>query len=92
MPRFMVTRTLPPLSESDLQVVKQKVMQSADEMKMTWIRSHVTADGKHSFCEFEAPNAETCRQHSKRIDLPFDDVFPLGVEIGPEQKAVAVGG
>jgi uncharacterized protein DUF4242 len=42
-----------------------------------------SADGKHSFCEFDAPNAETCREHAKKAGLPVDDVIPLGMEIGP---------
>ena len=46
---------------------------------------HVTADGKHSFCEFEAPNAEACREHAELAGLPVDDVIPLGMEIGPSQ-------
>jgi hypothetical protein len=52
---------------------------------MQWIRSHVTADGKHSFCEFEAPSADVCRQHAASAGLPVDDVFPVGMEIGPGQ-------
>jgi hypothetical protein len=91
MPRFIVTRTLPPLSEKDLEVIGKNVVRAADEMGMTWIRSHLTADGKHSFCELEAPDAETCREHSKKIGLPFDDVILLGFEIGPRQTARAVG-
>ena len=87
----MVTRTLPPLSEKDLEILGKNVVRAADEMGMTWIRSHVTADGKHSFCQFEAPNADACRAHSKKIGLPFDEVVPLGVEIGPRQAAAAVG-
>lgn len=88
MPRFMVTRTLPPLSPDDLQVVGVNVVQAANEMGMQWIRTHVTADGKHSFCEFEALSAEACMQHSKKIGLPFDNVVALGAEIGPTRRAV----
>ena len=43
---------------------------------MQWIRSHITADGKHSFCEFGAPNAEACRKHASIAGLPVDDVAP----------------
>ena len=47
--------------------------------------SHVTADGKHSFCEFEAPNEEACREHAQLAGLPVDDVIAVNPEIGPEQ-------
>ncbi|HEU4875590.1 MAG TPA: DUF4242 domain-containing protein [Pyrinomonadaceae bacterium] len=85
MPRFMVTRTLPPLSSEQLNTVGKNVVAACDQLGMQWIGSHVTADGKHSFCEFEAPNAETCREHAKLAELPVDDVIPLGIQIGPAQ-------
>lgn len=84
MPRFMVTRTLPPLTTEDLKTVQRNVVRACTEVgNMTWIRSHLTADGKHSFCEFEAPNAEACRRHAQLAALPVDEIVPLGLEIGP---------
>ena len=84
MPRFIVQRTLPPLTEEQLNAIGRKVVEVCDEMPgMQWIRSHLTADGKHSFCEFEAPSAESCREHARRSGLPVDDVVALGMEIGP---------
>ena len=85
MPRFIVTRTLPQLSPEQLEAVGRNVVSACDQLGMQWIRSHVTADGKHSFCEFEAPSAEACREHAARASLPVDEVIPLGMEIGPEQ-------
>ena len=85
MPRFMVKRTLPPLSTEQLNGVGKSVVAACDELGMQWIRSHVTADGKQSFCEFEAPSAEVCREHADLAGLPVDDVIPLGLEIGPDQ-------
>ena len=85
MPRFMVTRTLRPLNPEQLDAVGKSVVLACDQLGMQWIRSHVTADGKHSFCEFEAPSAEVCRQHAMNAGLPVDDVFPVGMEIGPGQ-------
>jgi len=85
MPRFIVTRTLPPLNSEQLEAVGKSVVSACDQMGMEWIRSHVTADGKHSYCEFEAPNAEACRQHAQIAQLPVDDVIPIGMELGPGQ-------
>ena len=88
MPRFIVTRTLPPLTAEQLQGVARNVVSACTEVGgMTWIRSHVTADGKHSFCEFEAPTAESCRTHAKVAGLPVDDVVALGPELGPAMVA-----
>ena len=85
MPRFMVTRTLPPLTPEQLNAVGKHVISACDQVGMQWIRSHVTADGKHSFCEFEAPNAEACREHAELAGLPVDEVIAVNPEIGPDQ-------
>lgn len=84
MPRYIVRRTLPTLSEADLQEVGKNVVKACEEMQgVKWIRSHLTADGKHSFCEFEAPSPEDVREHARKAGLPVDEVIPLGQEIGP---------
>ena len=85
MPRFIVSRTLPPLTSEQLQSIGKNVISTCDQMGMEWIRSHITADGQHSFCEFEAPSAEACREHATRAGLPLDEVIPIGMEIGPGQ-------
>jgi hypothetical protein len=84
MPRYIVTRTLPPLTPEQLDQIGHKVKEVCNEMPgVEWIRSHLTADGKHSFCEFEAPNSDACREHARRSGLPLDDVTAIGMEIGP---------
>ena len=85
MPRFIVTRTLPPLTSEQLKTVGKNVVSACDRLGMEWIRSHVTADGKHSFCEFEAPSADACREHAAMAGLPVDDVSEIGMELGPNQ-------
>ena len=84
MPRYIVTRTLPPLTPEQLDEIGRRVVTVCNQMPgVEWIRSHLTADGKHSFCEFEAPTGEACREHAQRAGLPVDDIVPLGMEIGP---------
>lgn len=84
MSRYMVTRTLPPLTPEQLTEVGKKVIAACDEVGgMQWVRSHITADGKHSFCEFIAPSAEACRKHAQIAGLPVDDVQAVADEIGP---------
>ena len=85
MPRFIVTRTLPPLTSEQLDAVGKNVVSACDQVGMQLIRSHVTADGKHSFCEFEAPSAEACREHAQIAGLPVDDVIAVGMELNPPQ-------
>jgi hypothetical protein len=84
MARYLVTRTLPPLSQEQLKEVGKRVVGACKEIPgMEWVRSHITADGQHSFCEFIAPNAEACRTHAKKAGLPVDEVIPVQDEIGP---------
>jgi hypothetical protein len=84
MPRFIVTRTLPPLTSEQLEGIGKTVVSVCNEMPgVEWVRSHLTADGKHSFCEFDAPDSGACREHAQRSGLPVDEVIPLGMEIGP---------
>ncbi|HEY7792011.1 MAG TPA: DUF4242 domain-containing protein [Vicinamibacterales bacterium] len=84
MPRYIVQRTLPPLTQEQLNEIGKKVVSVCQEMAgVQWIRSHLTVDGKHSFCEFEAPDADSCREHARRSGLPVDNVVPIGMEIGP---------
>lgn len=87
MPRFIVKRTLPPLTPEQLGDVGRRVVSACDEIGITWIRSHLTADGRNSFCEFEAPHANACREHAQRAQLPVDEVIAIGQEIGPAQFA-----
>ena len=85
MARYMVTRTLPPLSSEQLEEVGKKVVDACDKIEgMQWVRSHITSDGKHSFCEFIAPTADACREHAEMAGLPVDDVQPINDEIGPK--------
>lgn len=87
MPRYMVTRTLPPLSPEQLDEVGRKVIAACKEVgDMQWVRSHITADGKHSFCEFLAPSEKDCRRHAELAGLPVDDVVAVGDEIGPGDR------
>lgn len=84
MPRYIVTRTLPPLTEDQLAAVGRSVVDTCAKIDgMQWIRSHLTADGKHSFCEFEAPDAAACARHAELVGLPVDEVVAIGREIGP---------
>ena len=85
MPRYFVTRTFPPMTQEQLQQVGKDVIAACKEVgDMQWVRSHITADGKHSFCEFVAPSPDACRRHAEIASLPVDDVIEVGDEFGPK--------
>lgn len=83
MPRYMITRSLPPMSPDQLEDVRLASSRVCRDLGITWIRSHLTADGKHSFCEYEAPDEDAVREHSRVSGIPFDNIVPLGAELGP---------
>lgn len=83
MPRYMITRSLPPLNAEQLEQVRFESTRVCDQLGITWVRSHITADGKHSFCEYDAPSEEVIREHSRLSGVPFDDITMLGMELGP---------
>lgn len=83
MPRYMITRTLPPLSPEQLEAVRVKSAAVCNEMGINWVRSHLTADGKHSFCEYEAADEAAVREHARRAGIPVDSIVTLGLDLGP---------
>lgn len=86
MPRYMIMRTLPPLGPAQLEDVRKESTRVCNEMGITWIRSHISADGKQSFCEYDAPDEESIHEHSRRSGVPFDRIHPIGMELGPSWR------
>lgn len=85
MPRFMITRTLPPLTPDGVEQVRVDSTRACSQLGITWVRSHLTADGKHAFCEFDAPSEEAVREHGRITNIPIDAISLLGMEIGPSR-------
>lgn len=87
MPRYMITRSLPPLTAEQLEQVRLESTRVCGQLGITWVRSHITADGKHSFCEYDAPSEEAVREHGRISGIPIDDIMPIGMELGPSWAA-----
>lgn len=83
MPRYMITRTLPPLTPEQLEAVRVTSTRVCNQLGIVWIRSHITADGKLSFCEYEASDEDAVRNHARLAGIPVDTITMLGVELGP---------
>jgi hypothetical protein len=45
----------------------------------TWLHSYISADGKTSFCIYEAPTPEAIRKAASRNDLPIDRITQIRV-------------
>jgi len=84
MPRYIVERTLPPLSQDELQSVGKKVVEVADALPgVTWIKSSISESEGKSYCEFEAPNPDVLRQHAQQAGLPVDKITAVELEVDP---------
>lgn len=84
MPRYIVERTLPKLSAEELQEIGKKVVKVAEEMSgVTWIKSSISESEGKSYCEFEAPDPEVLREHSKQVGLPVDKISAVEIEVDP---------
>ncbi len=50
---------------------------------VVWIRSYVSdTDGK-IYCEYDAPDEESIREHALRAGLPVDRISEIALEISP---------
>ncbi|UCG08397.1 MAG: DUF4242 domain-containing protein [Desulfobacterales bacterium] len=84
MARFIVERTLPKLSQEELQEIGKQVVKVAEEMPgVTWVKSSISESEGKSYCEFEAPNPEALREHSQKVGLPVDKITAVELEVDP---------
>jgi hypothetical protein len=84
MPRFLIERTVGKLSRADLEAAGRKSNEVLGNMPgVVWIRSYVSdAEGK-IYCEYDAPDPETIREHARRAGLPVDNITLISLEISP---------
>ena len=84
MPRYIVERTLPQMSQDELQRVGKKVIEVADTLPgVIWIKSSISESAGKSYCEFEAPNPDALRQHADQAGLPVDRISTVEIEVDP---------
>lgn len=84
MPRYLIERNVGTLTDEQLEAASRRSMAAIAEMNgVVWIKSYVShADGK-IYCEYDAPDEETVREHARRAGLPVDKVSELALEISP---------
>ncbi len=83
MPRYVVERTFPqgldiPVSPEGAEQCRAVVDRNA-EGAVTWLHSYVSADGKSTFCVYEAPSPEAIRTAAARNRLPVDRITQVRV-------------
>ncbi|WP_428264719.1 DUF4242 domain-containing protein [Haliangium sp.] len=84
MPRYLVERTVPKMSQEQWADLSRRVIHSAEEMAgVTWIKCSISESEGKAYCEFEAPNPEALHEHSRRAQLPIDRVIPVEMQVDP---------
>jgi Protein of unknown function (DUF4242) len=83
MPRYLVERSVPPLSDEDLTAAAQRSIAICDQLGITWIKSYYSAKDGKFYCEYEAPNADLLYEHARRGEIPIDRVYPIDVVVDP---------
>ena len=83
MPRFLVTRTVPPLTKEEIDAAARLSMSVCDEMGIRWIKSYYSAKDGKFYCEYEAPSVEAIYEHARRAQFPVDFVSLISGEFDP---------
>jgi hypothetical protein len=83
MPRYLNTRTVPPLTEEDIAAAGKLSKAVTEELGIKCIKtSYSEKDGKF-YCEYEAPNVDVIYEHGRRAQLPVDSVSMISGEFDP---------
>ena len=83
MPRYLIERSVPPLTEEEINVGSQRAIAVSDQLGITWIKSYYSAKDGKFYCEYEAPNAEVIYEHARLAEIPIDRVYPIDVVVDP---------
>ena len=83
MPRFLTTRTVPPLTEEQISSSSKRSMTVGEEIGVRWIKSYYSAADGKLYCEWEAPSVEAIYEHAKLMNSPVDSVSIISDEFDP---------
>ena len=85
MPRYLIERSVPGLSRDDLMAAGRRSAAALGVLPdVRWIRSYVSdAEGK-IYCEYDAPDVDSIREHARRAGVPADRISEVAMEISPD--------
>lgn len=83
MPRYLVERSFPEAwnvtASPDGAAECRAVAERNGDCAVTWLHSYVSADGKTTFCIYEAPTPEAIRKAAAQNRLPVDRIVRVRV-------------
>jgi hypothetical protein len=92
MPKFVIEREIKgvgKLPKQELQAISQKSCSVLNSMgpKIQWVQSYVTDD--KIYCVYNAPDAETVREHAQKGGFPANVISRVRTIIDPTTAEAA---
>lgn len=76
MPLFLVERNFSEQIQLGPEDFRQ-INQITDEIGAHWLSSFLSADGKKTYCLYEAKDTEHLREHAKVTGLPANEIVEV---------------
>jgi hypothetical protein len=83
MPLYVIERAFADELDLTADDVRQIDEINADE-DVRWLFSFLSADRRHTYCLYEAPNPEAIRTAAKRANVPADAIVEVSGLASPE--------
>jgi hypothetical protein len=84
MPRYIIERTVGQLTPEEIDAGSRKSNEVLDGMPgVVWIRSYISHTEGKIYCEYDAPDPESLREHARRAGIPVDRISEVALEINP---------
>ena len=84
MPRYIIERTLPKMSQEEMQQLARRSIQVADGIPgVVWIKSYISESEGKTYCEYEAPNPESLLEHARMLNISAEKITCVEIEVHP---------
>ena len=84
MPRYIIERTLPKMSQEEMQQLARRSIEVADGIPgVVWIKSYISESEGKTYCEYEAPNPESLLEHARLLNISADKITCVEMEVHP---------
>ena len=84
MPRYIIERTLPKMSQEEMQQLARRSIQVADKIPgVVWIKSYISESEGKTYCEYEAPNPECLLEHARLLNISAEKITCVEIEVHP---------
>lgn len=84
MPRYIIERVLPKMSQEEMQQLARRSIQVADGIPgVVWIKSYISESEGKTYCEYEAPNPESLLEHARLLNISAEKITCVEIEVHP---------